>query len=287
MPVHKEIHYFGSDLASPYRVDAKEYLQCFGTWRDEKIAGETSVYYLSSTEAAREIRNFNPDGRVIIMLRNPVDAIHSLYHQVKFNRNETIESLEAALAAEPDRARGVDIPAGTTKVHQLLYRKTVSYAGQVRRYLDVFGPDRVHVILYDDFLRDTLTTYGRALDFLGVDPSFSPSVSIVNASKIYRSGTIQAALNHPPPWLVNSLRRIVPATFLRSSATMIARLNAKASAKPPMTPELRCRLIGELAPEIDQLGALIGRDLGMWKVPPGGDAARGQPGPEPIQEGKR
>lgn len=266
MPPHKEIHYFGLDLVAPYRPDLDEYLQYFEGWQEETIAGETSVYYLVSASAADEIHQFNPEARIIIMLRNPVDAIYSLYHQVRFNLNEPLASFEEALAAEPDRARGVGLPGGMVKAHQLLYRRTVKYAEQVERYFRVFGRKRVHVIVYDDFRDDLSATYRRAVEFLGVNASFQPEPAVVNPSKVYRSRMIQAALNRPPRWLIASARRLVPATVLRSLSTRVARLNARTTAPAPMPAEMRAQLVAEFSPEIDRLSRLLNRDLSSWKT---------------------
>ena len=34
------------------------------------------------------------------------------------------------------------------------YRKIVRYTEQVQRYFDIFGRERVHVVIYDDFAAD-------------------------------------------------------------------------------------------------------------------------------------
>jgi Sulfotransferase domain len=266
MPPFKEIHYFGSDLTFPGRLDRTEYLKCFSDWGNERIAGETSVYYLASKRAAAEIHAFNPVARVIIMLRNPVEAIGSLYHQVRFNLNEPLDSLEAALAAEPRRAQGLDLPPSTAKPHQLLYRGTVSYHDQVARYLDTFGPGSVHVILYDDFRCDLASTYRATLEFLGVDTTFEPQFSVINPNKVYRSELLQSFLNRPPAWLADVVRRVVPFRVVRRLVARGHSLNTRPVAREPMNRELRQRLSDELAPDIARLAALLGRDLRMWSA---------------------
>ncbi len=286
MPAFKEIHFFGSDLDWPRRPNRSEYLRCFADWRAEAIAGETSVYYLLSQRAAGEIRRFNPEARVIVMLRNPVDAIHSLYHQVRFNLHEDIDDFEAALAAEPRRALGLDFPAPGAKRQQLLYRETVRYAGQVSRYFDTFGRDRVHVIVYDDFLGEPRRIYREVLQFLGVDAGFAARIAQVNASKVYRSRRLQSVLAHPPAWLARALRQVLPPVALRQAASKLYRINARPQAHPPMDTALREKLVAEFRPEVDRLESLLGRDLDQWKWPPAAppdqavDATQSQAGRE-------
>jgi hypothetical protein len=79
MPERKELHFFGSDFFAPHFVrDLKEYLKFFEGADNKKRIGEASVWYLYSKRAAFEIKEFNPDADIIIMLRNPVDMMYSL-----------------------------------------------------------------------------------------------------------------------------------------------------------------------------------------------------------------
>src|SRR5215472_18741131 len=79
----KEMHFFGRDLRFGrrfYRRNLDAYLSEFTGAESRKRAGEASVWYLSSRTAAAEIKEFNPDSRIIIMLREPVEMMFSLFH---------------------------------------------------------------------------------------------------------------------------------------------------------------------------------------------------------------
>src|SRR3954468_1950993 len=83
IPERKELHYFGSDLTflKTQRPTREEYLAHFAAAQPQQIAGEASVWYLYSQLAAREIHDFCREAKFIIMLRNPVDMMHSLHSQ--------------------------------------------------------------------------------------------------------------------------------------------------------------------------------------------------------------
>src|SRR6185436_3306607 len=107
MSVPKEPMYFGADLTPRYRrMTEDEYLALFRDARPNQHAGEASPWYLYSTSAAAEINDFALDGRVIIMLRNPVDVMYSQHSQLVFNQREDLADFGAALDAEPDRLAG-------------------------------------------------------------------------------------------------------------------------------------------------------------------------------------
>src|SRR5215469_5765625 len=96
----KEMHVFGSDLRfGPqfYRRSMDNYLAEFVARNGELRAGEASVWYLFSRTAAAEIKTFNPDASIVIMLREPAQMLHSLYHMFRYDRNEHLPTFEQAL----------------------------------------------------------------------------------------------------------------------------------------------------------------------------------------------
>src|SRR5215475_10623199 len=161
IPAKKEIHFFGADL--PFlkgkRVTEQEYMTYFAPAGNEKRLGESSVWYLYSQQAAAEIKAFSPAARIIIMLRNPVDMMYSLHAQRLYNDNEDIRDFAEALAAEEDRRQGRRIYQNANNAMGFFYRDAARYTQQVQRYLDVFGRDKVHVIVFDDFRSDTPRVY--------------------------------------------------------------------------------------------------------------------------------
>ena len=84
------------------------------------------------------------------MLRNPVDVMYAQHNQLIFNVIEDIPDFAEALAAEPERRAGRRLPPGPINVENLFYRHSVRFAEQLERYFDVFGRERVHVMLFDD-----------------------------------------------------------------------------------------------------------------------------------------
>ena len=86
-----------------------------------------------------------------------------------FDGNEPLPTFEQALAAETDRSGGRRLCRQTYFAQGLAYRRVVRYTEQVRRYFEVFGRERVHVIIYDDFAADVSAAYRQTLDFLGLE----------------------------------------------------------------------------------------------------------------------
>lgn len=268
MPFLKEPLYFGSDLTTRYgRMSEHDYLALFEDARPDQRVGEASAWYLYSTNAAREIAAFAPQALIIVQLRNPVDMMYAQHSQLLFNAQEDIVDFAAALEAEPRRRAGRDLPPGPLRSENLYYRAAARFAEQLERYLEAFGRERVHVVLYDDFRDDTSATVREVFRFLDVDDEFRPAISIVNENKRVRSGRLQRAVFAPPGpirALIPLFRRYPVAHRLRAA---VLRANSAARRRPPLAPELRARLTDEFRPEVERLEALLGLDLGAWKVP--------------------
>ena len=60
-------------------TNLEEYLDLFSLANGEKAIGEASVSYLYYQEAARNLYDFNPEARIIIILREPVERAFSHY----------------------------------------------------------------------------------------------------------------------------------------------------------------------------------------------------------------
>jgi hypothetical protein len=143
----------------------------------ETAVGEASASYLCHRKVAERIRRDLPDVRLIAMLRNPIARAYSgSWHTVR-NGFETQPFLEA-LQAEPARAAAATDPVAAA-IRTFAYVERGLYARQLRTVLEYFPRERLHVLLFDDFVADPRGATCAALRFLGLDPSgyVEPSVA--------------------------------------------------------------------------------------------------------------
>ena len=266
IPERKELHHFGSDLRffKTRRPKRSEYLAQFAAAQPHQKAGEASVWYLYSRQAAAEIHQFCPDARIIIMLRNPVDMMHSLHSQFIFESNENLADFAAALAAEEGRRRGKRLPPRTNFPEGLFYRRVARYTEQVRRYVTLFGRDNVYVVDFDEFSHDTPQAYREVLEFLEVDPDFQCDFQVRNANKQVVSTSLQSFLNNPSPAAITLARWLVPTPLRRAIISRLKRMNWRSAPRPALDEELRGMLERGFAFEMDLLGHLLDRDFTHW-----------------------
>ncbi len=277
MSYQKEPMYFGSDLTKIpnefFVLETDTYLEMFQRGADKTIRGEASVMYLFSKKAAQEIHAFNPNARILIMLRNPVEMIYSFHGQLRWGGYENIADFEEALAAEADRRRGLRIPKSALVPEVLYYSEVAELAPQVERYLRVFPRDQIKIILFDDFARSPAEVYFSLLDFLGVKNIAPRSYSIRNPHKEPRSIALAALLQRPPK-LITMLLDLVPQPHRYAMMGLIqGLLNTRRVDRSPLRPETRRHLMELFAPDIHKLELLIDRDLSKW-LGESGDASK-------------
>ena len=277
MSYQKEPMYFGSDLTkSPnefFVLETNAYLEMFQRGADKTIRGEASVMYLFSKKAAQEIQAFNPNARILIMLRNPVEMIYSFHGQLRWGGYENIADFDEALAAEADRRRGLRIPKSALVPEVLYYSEVAEFAPQVERYLRVFPRDQIKIILFDDFARSPAEVYFSLLDFLGVEGIAPRSYAIRNPHKEPRSIALAALLQRPPKFITKLLDLIPQPHRYAMMGLIQGLLNTRRVDRPPLRPKTRQRLMEQFAPDIRKLELLIDRDLSKW-LGESGDASK-------------
>lgn len=264
IPDNKELHFFGSDLTFKHDRSEAAYKVYFHSWQDEKVGGEASVWYLYSTKAAEEIYQFNPEAKIIIMLRNPADMVHAHHSQTMYGGGEPITNFEEALDAEEGRRNG-SIPTHSSRPPKLFYYSQVArYTEQIKRYEAVFGSENLHVIIFDDLKSDAQSVYKETLSFLGVDADFKADLRPRNKNRKYRFKSLHFLITDPPASLKNRLKSLFPKRLLQAVKQRIQKANTVRAPRKAMNQATRKRLIEIYRQEIIQLGEYLDRDFSSW-----------------------
>jgi hypothetical protein len=264
----KEPHFFATDLieASDKFHDGKarhfeirtieEYMDCFREVANKPIWGEGSTHYLESVEAAKNIKNYNPESKIIIMLRNPVDFVYSLHNQYVNNGVEDEPDFKTALAKENDRRRGMDIPKGVRVPMDLFYSDRVKYAEQIQRFYDQFPKNQILILINEEFRSDNAKGYNQVLKFLGA-PEFSARFGQVHDTKTPRSKLAHKVLNNIA--IKNVVRELVGPHRYNKVKNALASVVLKHQSKAPIDDELRHNLYEQYKTAISDTAKLINR----------------------------
>jgi len=167
-----------------------KYLELFAHASQEKYVGEASTSYLTDPASAKRIYQFNPDAKIIIMLRNPIHRAYSLYNWMVQEGYEYSPTFEAALAQEEKR-KNKNIPNlifETQYFYNYMYISSGLYSTQIARYVNLFGRKNVFIGLFEEFIDDTKSLLMRIFDWLEIekkslklDKQKNPSNKVVNS----------------------------------------------------------------------------------------------------------
>jgi len=235
------------------------YLSLFADVKSEKIIGECSTSYLYSKVAAAEIHKFNPRAKIIILLREPVSFLYSVYSHRLLNARENVKDFKTSLSLEKQRKLGHNIPSAMKLPNELFYSERIKYCEQVVRYYDLFGKSNVKVIIYEDFKRNNRAIYKNILKFLDISTDFMPLFAQHNVSKKPRFVSLNKMLKNPS--LIRKLRNIIPQSVWQKITPQINKALLKREPRKPLDPEFQRKLMTEYKPEVVKIGQLLGKSL--------------------------
>jgi hypothetical protein len=233
----KEVYYFADTIAR--RLAGKE-LRCYErgpAWYHDQFPpaaspvtrrGEFCPSYLYSEDAASRLAAYNPDVKLLLCLRPPVDMIYSWYW---FNRNGVVAKLP------PTFAEMMENP---------VLRDLGCYARHLKPYLDRFPAENILVVQFDAIRRDPAAVLKSVYAFIGVDSAFIPEVKKEgkNAARGARFATLQTAAQsvHGGLSRLPGVSRLLKSPAIAGTLQRVYhRFNSKAQKYAPLTAAERAR----------------------------------------------
>ncbi|MDQ3898775.1 MAG: sulfotransferase [Actinomycetota bacterium] len=260
LPAPKEPHVYAyladpstaSHLFTDERAARRWYRELYAGVGEETAVGDGSTTNLVVPGAAEAIARDVPDGRVVVILRHPVDRAFSHFCHFVTTGGEDVDDFAEAVRSEAARqAQGFPFT--------YRYLGWSRYAGQLRPFVELFGRDRVLVHLFDDLCADPEAVVRTTLRFLGVDDA--GPLPPVGRHNVVRAPTTAPA----------GVRRLFRG---RRDG------NRRPPARPSLDPAVRAELTAAFEDEIRGLEELIDRDLTAWRGAVGVTPA-GEPPPRP------
>ncbi len=169
----KEVHFFDHDEAFVTdHVDYDRYERAFDHSSERRIHGESTPIHLYWEPCCERIHRYNPDMKLIALLRHPVDRAFSHWN-MEYHRNAEARDFLTAIGEEHAL-----LSAGQYAQHRIRsYLHRGSYAEQIERYLQFFPPEQMLFLTHDEFRKAPRACLSRIFRFLGVADdlySFSP-----------------------------------------------------------------------------------------------------------------
>jgi hypothetical protein len=164
MANRKETHYFDNEEYFRYQnPDYSKYHAFFSPTKRHRIIGETTPIYMYWRESPKRIFEYNPEIKIIIILRNPIDRAYSHWNMERL-RNADNLPFKKAIYTEIDRCR-----KALPYQHRVFsYIDRGRYLEQLRRIWTHFSKERTLILKHEDLKNSPLATLGQVTSFLGI-----------------------------------------------------------------------------------------------------------------------
>jgi hypothetical protein len=265
----KEPHYFATDIPGMRTINTKEaYFNLYNGVQERHLAiGDASVFYMYSRDAVQHIRDFRPDARIIVMLRNPLELVHSMHSQVVYSRDEHELDFEKAWDLIPLRKRGEALGKLTRDPKTLFYDEIGKLGEQLERVLTIFPKQQVMIIFFDDFKKDTKGIYQKTLDFLEL-PFHEVNLDPVNQNKKQRLQWLADFTERPPEVLVKPYLKVKKLLGLEGKELglkdPLQKVNVVEVKRETLSAIMQQKIIDNYREDIQKLASITGRNLDHW-----------------------
>jgi len=232
------------------RINTLEKYESLFIKKEEVIYGEGSVSYLFYENVAEEIKKYNSNAKIIVMLRNPIDRAFSHY------------LMDYRLGLVSDSFEDIINKKSKHKNAHLFYQQYIEvseYAKQIQRYVNVFIPDNVLLIDYEDFKKNVSGTVDVVYGFLNISTEFAADVNT-------KHNTFTMPKNKGIRFIYSFvfLRKSLAFMFPKSVVKNIRNLLFKADKKPKLLKETRSQLKQFFSNDVKVLGEILDKDYSKW-----------------------
>ena len=209
----KEVHAFDQPEVrdGDMQLVRSKYQEAFSNeLRDQMLLGEATPVYIYFTDIAQKLAEYNPDLKIIVLLRDPVARAYSHYCMECERGDETLPFPIALLMEKWRLTRDKDPYAPRSATRHWSYLARGKYSQQLSELYAHFRPSQVLVIRSDALRFEHQKTMRRVFGFLGVAPvDVTPRVVFDQQSDISDIPFVSSALRRIYNKEIKRLSRMV------------------------------------------------------------------------------
>lgn len=213
---------------------------------EKKVIGEASVSYLFYENVPKRIFEYNSKSNIVILLRHPVDR--AISHYLMDYRLGYCSCTLEEIVYNKDK-------------YPLFFQQYVElglYYKQVKRYLDTFGRERVHILFYSDFKNDTEAAIRDLFHFLKLE---NTSVDFSVQNSFMKPTNAVVSYLYSLSWVRKGIKNIIPTKAVEA----VKRRFFSKQNKPDFADSLMAQLSAYYLPDITRLESLLNVNLTSWK----------------------
>ncbi len=248
---NKEIDFFSYHFGRGYQWYEQNWTHC----SDRSLRGEVSPSYFCEPLVPSRLKEYAPDARIVVSLRDPVQrAISNHKHEVRIQN-----------------FRGPDLSFAAGLRNNPNYAYQGRYSLHLKHWLSYFPIEQLHIILLDDIVDDAERTARALYQFLNIDPTHASSAlsQQSNESHSYRRHQIESLRKSSRQLLrrlgIDGLWQLGQRTGLQNLYRRFNRIESREMI-PPVSNKLKNQLRTTFLEDIEAVERITGRNLSRWKA---------------------
>jgi len=199
----KEVNYFSID--SLYRR-GESYFHSLFECDNKKVVATADTYLLAAQSAIQRIYAYNPDIKLIVLLRDPVSRAFSSYnYSVNYGHHEKYYSFIDSIESE----KGIKANEDLVEINNLGHFYCSLYGKHLLRWADVFGKDQLLILKTRDMANNPNIIAKQITDFLEID-QYKFEFEKQNVNAVPRSRIFERLLINRDSILRKSIRNLMP-----------------------------------------------------------------------------
>lgn len=163
----KEVHFFDDETVDWSSPDYGPYHAQFDTAGSAPLRGEATPIYLYWPQSLERIAAYNPDIRLIVMLRDPVERAWS-HWRMEYSRGVETRAFSWCIREGRQRLFAAK-PWGVHR--EFSYVERGFYGEQIERLFSIFPREQILILTADGLRERPSESLGRVADFLGISQS--------------------------------------------------------------------------------------------------------------------
>lgn len=253
----KEVPFFNNE--DNYSKGVSYYRDYFQHCMRGKLSGEFNPNYLHDPAVPERIKKTIPEAKIIISLRDPIEALYSRYRFMKHRGMHASKDFQEFI------------------LHNKKFVKERLYFHHTKKFFQQFPQDKIHVIIYNDIEKNPTSVINNLYSFLKINPSIKPDAL---DEKIHTSEPHWSLAFFRPFYvlfdhlrqhtlgkkLINFVsksyfRKIFEDAFYKKKN----RVQNQEKYKEKIEPQLLTALYNFYEDDIQKLEKLLNKDLTHWK----------------------
>ena len=242
----------------------QRYLDLFAGAGEDRLAGESTPFYLYHRDARRRIAADLPEAKLIAVLRDPVDRAYSNWMHLWADGLEPCADVVEACAREAKR-----IDDGWAPFWH--YRGLGMYGRQLADLFEHVPLEQVLVLRYRDLVDDAHGALDRVARFLGIREGVVTEIPRGNSRPFVHQSVRTRVLGPVVRAGASAGQFLRPEVWRAASRPIVGQLHQRGNpARPRLTEEQSEELRGPFLEDIELLESVTGQSFEDWRTHRGG-----------------